>query len=82
VARFRMSYAFHFGSVKVAAGKVLCDSVANSQPGDTVWTGLVSATVPKGAIALDGAGTTMYSTSPWAAVSAWGAPSGVDSIGG
>jgi hypothetical protein len=81
MARFRMTYAFHYGSVKVAAGKTLADSVANSQAGDDVWTGLVSATVPRGAVALDASATSMLSTSPWASVTAWGAPTGVDSIG-
>jgi hypothetical protein len=64
MARFRMTYAFHYGSVKVVAGKTLADSVANRQPGDAIWTGLTAATVPKGAVALDASATTMYSTSP------------------
>jgi hypothetical protein len=81
MARFRMTYAFHYGSVKVAAGKTLADSVANSQPGDAVWTGLMSATVPRGAVALDASATTMLSSSPWSGVAAWGAPTGVDSVG-
>jgi hypothetical protein len=82
MARFRLTYAFHYGSVKVAAGKVLCDSQANAQPGDYVYTGLTSATVPKGAVALDAGATTMYSTSPWSSITGWGAPTGVDSVGG
>jgi len=80
MARFRMTYSFHYGSVKVPSGKVLADSVGNSQPGDFIWTGLVAATVPRGSVALDAGATTMYSSSPWASVSAWGGPSGVQSI--
>jgi hypothetical protein len=80
MARFRMTSAFHFADKRVAAGKVLADSVANSQPGDAVWTGLNSATVPRGAVALDASATTMYSASPWASVATWGAPTGRDSI--
>jgi hypothetical protein len=80
MARFRMTQAFHFGSVRVKAGGTIADSAANSQSGDAVWTGLVAATVPKGAVALDASATTMYGSSPWASVAAWGAPSGRDSI--
>src|SRR5262249_35094635 len=64
MARFRMTYAFHYGSVKVAAGKKLADNLANSQPGDAVWPGLTAATVPKGSIALDASATTMENTWP------------------
>jgi hypothetical protein len=80
MARFKLSQAFHFQSTRVKAGGTLADSIANSQPGDAVWTGLTSATVPAGAVALDASATTMYNASRWASVSAWGVPSGRDSI--
>lgn len=82
MARFQMRCAFHFGSVKVPAGKTLADSVANAQAGDAVWTGLTSATVPYGAVALDASATTMLSGSRWAGTSPPCTITGVDSIGG
>jgi hypothetical protein len=81
MARFMMTRKFHYGSVVVAAGKTLADSAANAQPGDFVYTALNSGNVPAGAIALDASATSMLNASRWAGV-AWGAPSGVDSVGG
>jgi hypothetical protein len=81
MARFRMTYAFSFGSVKVPAGKYLADSAANSAPGDFIWTGLTAATVPRGATAADAAGITMLAASPWAGVT-WGWASGAESVDG
>jgi len=81
MARFRMQSAFHFGGTRVRAGQVLVDSQANAQPGDVVFTGLNSNSVPHGAVALDGSATTMINASRWAGVT-FGAPSGRDSIDG
>jgi hypothetical protein len=66
MARFRMTSAFHFGSQRVPAGKVLADSNANALAGDYVWLGLNSGTVPFGSVALDGTATSMLAASRWA----------------
>jgi hypothetical protein len=79
MARFKMQAAFHFQDKRVKAGGTLADSLANAQAGDVVWTGLTAATVPAGAVPLDGAATTMFNASRWAGTT-WGAPSGRDSI--
>jgi hypothetical protein len=79
MARFRMQAAFHFGSVRVKAGGTIADSLANSLPGDAVYTGLTAATVPYGAVALDGGASTMLAASRWAGVG-FGQPTGRDSV--
>jgi len=54
MARFRMTQAFHFGSVRVKAGGTLADSQANALAGDAIYTGLNANSVPLGAVPLDG----------------------------
>jgi len=78
MARFQLRQAFHFGSVKVRAGGVIVDTVANQQPGDVVFAGMSAATLPAGVVALDGSATTMLNASRWAGIG-FGAPSGRDS---
>ena len=77
--RIGISQAFHFQDKRVRAGGVLCDSLANAQSGDTVWTGLNSNTIPAGATPIDGSATTAYNASRWAGIT-WGPASGRDSI--
>jgi hypothetical protein len=79
MARFRMTQAFHFGSVRVKAGGTLADSQANAVAGDAVYTGLNANSVPYGAVPLDGSATTMFNASRWAGTSP-GQPTGVSSI--
>ena len=78
--RFRVIQAFHFSQYRVKALGVIADSVANAQPGDYVWTGLNSSTIPQHAIPLDASAVTAYAASRWAGISAWGGPTGASSI--
>ena len=79
MGRFKMQQAFHFSDKRVKAGGTLADSLANSQAGDVVWTGLNSNTVPAGAVPIDASATTMFNASRWAGTT-WGWASGRDSI--
>lgn len=80
MARFRLVRAFHFGAVRLAGGRTIADSQANALPGDTVWTGLTSATVGAGFVPLDASATTMKNASSFASVPVSATISGVDSI--
>lgn len=80
MARFRCTQAFHFGSRRVPAGGTMADSVANAVGNDAVWTGMSSATLPPGCVALDGAATSMLAASKWAGVPVSATITGVDSI--
>jgi hypothetical protein len=77
MARFMTTRAVHFGSTRVRAGKTIADS---QQPGDVVWTGLTSATLPQGFNPLDASATTMKSQSKWGTALADTTITGADSI--
>lgn len=64
MARFRLTKAFQAGSRHLHAGQTIADSLANSVPGDAVWTGLTSNTMGSGFAPLDASATTMKSGSP------------------
>jgi hypothetical protein len=64
MARFRLSQAFHFSQFRLAAGKTIADSAGAALPGDFVWTGLNSTSLPAGCVPLDGLANTMKSASP------------------
>jgi hypothetical protein len=59
-------YADAVGVGRVRAGKTVADSAANALPGDTVWQGLNSQSLPAGFTPLDGAATSMRNASQWA----------------
>ena len=80
MARFQTTRAFHFGSLRVRAGKTIADSQANAQAGDAVWTGLTAATLPQGFNPLDASASTMKGQSKWAGVPADVTITGTDSI--
>lgn len=80
MARFRTSVAVHFGSTRVAAGRTVADSPANSVSGDVIWNGLSASSLPLGMVPLDAGGTTMKNASPWAGTPIPCTISGVNSI--
>lgn len=80
MARFKLTQAFHYGSVRVPAGRTLADSQANAIAGDYVYTGLNANSVPYGAIPIDGSATTMFNASRWAGTSPPATIPGVQSI--
>jgi hypothetical protein len=80
MARFRLSMAFNFGSVRLKAGKTICDSQGAAQPGDTVWTGLNAQTIGDGFEPLDGSATTLKNSSRFAGQPARNSIDGVHSI--
>jgi hypothetical protein len=84
MARFRLTRAFAYngGANRLAAGQVIVDSSANAQAGDTVWTGLTSATMGQGFVPLDASATTMKSASVYANEVISATIVGVDSVGG
>jgi hypothetical protein len=83
MARFRTTASFYADAIgvgKVRAGRTVADSVANSQPGDVVWTALNSVSLPAGFTPLDASADTMRAASRWAGVPVGIACYGVDSI--
>jgi hypothetical protein len=79
MARFRTTQAFHAGSMRVAAGRTVADTVGNAQAGDVVVS-LTAQSLPPGMVPLDGSATTMKNASPFASkqVRTW--ITGADSI--
>lgn len=85
MARFKLTSAFYADAVgvgRVRAGKIVCDSQVGAQPGDVVWTGLNSVSLPSGFTPLDGAADTMRAASRWAGRPVGIACLGVDSVDG
>ena len=68
MARFRTMSAFYadaLGVGRVRAGRTIADNVAIAQPGDVIWTGLNSTSLPAGFEPLDASATTMRNASKW-----------------
>jgi hypothetical protein len=68
VARFRTTAAFYSdapGVGRVRAGRTVADSTANALPGDIVWSGLNSVSLPAGFTPLDGAADAIRAASRW-----------------
>jgi hypothetical protein len=85
MARFQLTSALYVDAVgvgRVRAGKIICDSVANSQPGDVIWTGLNASSLPRGATPLDASANSMRAASPWAGLPVANVCFGVDSVDG
>jgi hypothetical protein len=85
MARFRSTQSFYVDGAavgKVQAGRTIADSQANAQPGDVVWVGLNSQSLPAGMVPLDSSATTMRNASQWANTPISATILGVDSIGG
>jgi hypothetical protein len=71
MARFKTTQAFYADAVgvgRVKAGRTIADSQSAAQPGDVIWTGLNSQSLPQGCIPLDSSATAMLSGSRWAGV--------------
>jgi len=84
MARFRTSGAFYSDAVgvgRISAGRTIADSQANALPGDVIWAGLNSNSLPQGMIPLDASATTMKASSPWANTPLAATILGVDSVG-
>jgi hypothetical protein len=85
MARFQLTSALYVdqtGVGRVRAGKIICDSVANSQPGDVVWVNLNSNSLPRGATPLDPSAVAMRNASVWAGTPIANVCFGVDSVDG
>jgi hypothetical protein len=85
MARFRVQQAFYCDAVgvgRVRAGRTVADSQSAAQPGDIVWTGLNSQSLPQGCIPLDGSASAMLAASRWAGVPVSATILGADSIDG
>jgi hypothetical protein len=68
MARFQTTSAFYADAVgvgRVRAGKFVADSAANALPGDVVWSGLNSVSLPRGFTPLDSLANTMRAASRW-----------------
>lgn len=85
MARFKVQQAFYCDAVgvgRVRAGRTVADSQANAQPGDIVWTGLNSQSLPAGMVPLDASATSMKASSQWAGIPDATVILGVHSIDG
>lgn len=68
MARFRTVAAFYSDAVgvgKVSAGRTVADSQLAALPGDVVWTGLNSGSLPAQMVPLDPSAETMKAGSRW-----------------
>jgi hypothetical protein len=62
MARFKLVGSFYADAVgvgKVSAGRTVADSQANAQPGDVIWLGLNSNSLPQCFVPLDDAAYSM-----------------------
>jgi hypothetical protein len=85
MARFQTTSAFYADAVgvgRVRAGKFVCDSQLNAQPGDVIWVGLTSQSLPRGLTPLDSSAVSMRNASQWANTPIANVCFGVDSIEG
>jgi hypothetical protein len=85
VARFMTTAAFYADAVgvgRVRAGKTVADSANATLPGDIVWTGLNSNSLPAGFTPLDAAATSMRAASRWANTPVANVCLGADSVDG
>jgi hypothetical protein len=85
IARFQTTSAFYVDSAglgRVRAGKFVADSQANAQPGDMIWLGLNSVSLPRGMTPLDPSAVTMRNASQWAGLPVANVCFGVDSVDG
>jgi hypothetical protein len=85
MARFQTTSAFYADAVgvgRVRAGKFVADSAANALPGDVVWSGLNSVSLPRGFTPLDSLANTMRAASQWAGTPIANVCFGVDSVDG
>jgi hypothetical protein len=88
MARFRTVAAFYVDSlsggaaIRISAGRTVADSGANSSPGDIVWTGLNSQSLPQGLTPLDEAAVAMRAASRWGGTPLPDVSLGVDSVDG
>jgi len=85
MARFKVQSAFYAdagGVGRVRAGKTIADSQAAAQPGDIVWSGLNSNSLPQGCVPLDASASTMLAGSRWAGVPVSATILGCDSVDG
>jgi hypothetical protein len=85
VARFMTTSAFYADAVgvgRVRAGRCVADSVANALPGDIVWNGLNSQSLPAGFTPLDASASSMRNASQWAGTPIANVCLGSDSVDG
>jgi hypothetical protein len=85
MARFRTTQSFYCDAVgvgRVRAGRTVSDSQSAALPGDVVWSGLNSQSLPAGFIPLDGAASAMKAASMWAGEPAATVILGVHSVDG
>jgi hypothetical protein len=83
MARFKLTASFYADAIgvgRVSAGKTVADSQVNALPGDVVWTGLNSNSLPAGFVPLDASADAMKSASRWANVPVSATILGVDSV--
>jgi hypothetical protein len=85
MARFRTTQSFYCDAVgvgRVRAGRTVADSQGAALPGDVVWTGLNSQSLPAGMQPLDGPASAMLTASRWAGVPVSATILGCDSVDG
>lgn len=85
MARFRTMVSLYVDGPavgRIRAGRTICDSQATAMPGDVIWSGLNSGSLPAGFVPLDAAATTMRNASQWASTPIPATILGVDSIDG
>jgi hypothetical protein len=85
MARFKLQQAFYCDAVgvgRVRAGRTIADSQSAAQPGDVVWTGLNSRSLPAGFVPLDQSATDMRAASQWAGTPIATVILGIDSTDG
>lgn len=66
MARFGSTVAFVVGGKRHKAGTTYADTLANAIAGDIIWAGMSSTTMSPGLVPLDGAATSMKSSSVYA----------------
>jgi len=84
MARFRTHAAFYAdaqGVGKVSAGRTVASSLAAALPGDVVWEGLNSGSLPAQMVPLDADAEAMKAASRWANETISATIHGVDSVG-